>query len=84
MKSDSFGALVITHYERLLDYIKPDFVHVLMGGKVVKSGGNELVEKIDNDGYDWLKIELGMVDEEPVRAVTSLGTCAVNPNNKVK
>ena len=84
MKSDSFGALVITHYERLLDYIKPDFVHVLMGGKVVKSGCNELVEKIDNDGYDWLKIELGMVDEEPVRAVTSLGTCAVNPNNKVK
>ena len=84
MKSDTFGALVITHYERLLDYIKPDFVHVLMGGKVVKSGGNELVEKIDNEGYDWLKIELGIVDEEPVRTVTSLGTCAVNPNNKVK
>ena len=84
MKSDSFGALVITHYERLLDYIKPDFVHVLMGGKVVKSGGNELVEKIDNEGYDWLKLELGMVDEDPIRTVTSLGTCAVNPNNKVK
>ncbi|MBR2890790.1 MAG: Fe-S cluster assembly ATPase SufC [Bacilli bacterium] len=84
MKSDSFGALVITHYERLLDYIKPDFVHVLMGGKIVKSGKNELVEKIDRDGYDWLKLELGMVDEEPIRTVTSLGTCAVNPNNKVK
>ena len=84
MKSESFGALVITHYERLLDYIKPDFVHVLMGGKIVKSGKNELVEKIDRDGYDWLKLELGMVDEEPIRTVTSLGTCAVNPNNKVK
>lgn len=84
MKSDSFGALVITHYERLLDYIKPDFVHVLMGGKVVRTGKNELIEKIDREGYDWLKLELGLVDDAPVRASASLGTCAINPSNKVK
>ena len=84
MKSDNFGALVITHYERLLDYIKPDHVHVLMGGSIVKSGGRELIEKIDREGYDWLKLELNLVDEQPIRTVTSLGTCAINPNNKVK
>lgn len=84
MKSDSFGALVITHYERLLDYIKPDYVHVLMGGKVVRTGKNELIEKIDREGYDWLKLELGLVDDAPIRASASLGTCAINPGNKVK
>ena len=84
MKSDSFGALVITHYERLLDYIKPDYVHVLMGGKVVRTGKNELIEKIDREGYDWLKLELGLVDDAPIRASASLGTCAINPSNKVK
>ena len=84
MKSDSFGALVITHYERLLDYIKPDYVHVLMGGKVVRTGKNELIEKIDREGYDWLKLELGLVDDTPIRASASLGTCAINPSNKVK
>ena len=77
MKSDNFGALVITHYERLLEYIKPDKVHVLMNGKVVKEGGNELITKIDQEGYDWLKLELGIVDE-PEKQVVSLGTCAVN------
>ena len=82
MKSSDFGALVITHYERLLDYIKPDFVHVMMNGMLVKSGGTELIEKIDHDGYDWLKMELGLVDDEPVRTTTTLGTCAVNPKNR--
>ena len=82
MKSETFGALVITHYERLLDYIKPDVVHVLMNGKVVKTGANELIEKIDREGYDWLKLELGLVDE-PVKKQVSLGTCAVNPNTRV-
>lgn len=77
MKSDNFGALVITHYERLLEYIKPDQVHVLMNGKIVKNGGNELITKIDQEGYDWLKLELGIVDE-PEKQVVSLGTCAVN------
>lgn len=83
MKSPSFGALVITHYERLLDYIIPDYVHIMINGTIVKSGTKDLIEKIDKEGYDWLKLELGIVDTKKV-TVTSLGTCAVNPKNKVK
>ncbi len=76
MKSDNFGALVITHYERLLDYLNVDKVHVLMNGKVVADGGLELITKIDQEGYDWLKEELGLEDEE-TRPNIVLGTCAV-------
>ncbi len=77
MKSENFGALVITHYERLLDYIKPDYTHVLMNGKIVRSGGLDLMEKIDQEGYDWLKEELGIeTTPEKIKAV-SIGSCAV-------
>ena len=51
------SVLVITHYQRLLDYIVPDFVHVVMDGKVVKSGDKDLAKKIEEVGYDWLKKE---------------------------
>jgi Fe-S cluster assembly ATP-binding protein len=47
--------LVITHYQRLLDYIVPDFVHIVMDGKVVMSGDKDLAKKIEEIGYDWLK-----------------------------
>jgi len=47
--------LVITHYQRLLKYIKPDFVHVLIEGQIVKSGGNKLAEELESKGYNWLK-----------------------------
>ncbi len=47
--------MVITHYQRLLDYIVPDKVHVVMDGKVVKSGDKDLAKKIEEIGYDWLK-----------------------------
>lgn len=77
MRSADFGAIIITHYERLLDYIHCDYVHILMDGKIVKTGGKELIEKIDNEGYDWLKAELGIVDEVPQKVRTVLGTCAV-------
>ncbi|GBF10228.1 Fe-S cluster assembly ATPase SufC [Tepidibacillus infernus] len=63
MKSPDMGVLVITHYQRLLNYIKPDFVHVMMQGKIVRSGGPELAEKLEAEGYDWIKEELGIVDE---------------------
>jgi len=66
MRSEDFGALIITHYQRILDYIKPDFVHVMMQGRIVKSGGIELMQKIDTDGYDWIKEELGIEDERVV------------------
>ncbi len=77
MRSKDFGAIIITHYERLLDYVHCDYVHILMNGKIVKTGGKELIEKIDNEGYDWLKAELGIVDEIPEKVRTVLGTCAV-------
>jgi len=63
MRSEDFGCLIITHYQRILDYIKPDFVHVMMQGRIVKSGDISLMEKIDAEGYDWIKDELGIVDE---------------------
>ena len=63
MKGPDMGVLVITHYQRLLDYIKPDFVHVMMQGKIVRSGGPELAEKLEAQGYDWIKEELGIEDE---------------------
>lgn len=63
MRSEERGFLIITHYQRLLDYIKPDYVHVMMQGRIVKSGGPELAEKLEAEGYDWIKEELGIVDE---------------------
>ncbi|MFK5958261.1 MAG: Fe-S cluster assembly ATPase SufC [Lutibacter sp.] len=55
LKSDKNAVVVITHYQRLLDYIVPDFVHVLYNGKIVKSGGKELAFELEKKGYDWLK-----------------------------
>ena len=52
------AVIVITHYQRLLDYIVPDFVHVLMDGKIVKSGDKELAYKLEEKGYDWIKEEV--------------------------
>lgn len=63
MRGSNFGALIITHYQRLLNYIKPDKVHVMMQGTIVKSGGPELAERLEAEGYDWIKAELGIEDE---------------------
>jgi Fe-S cluster assembly ATP-binding protein len=63
LRSPERGFLIITHYQRLLDYIKPDFVHVMMQGQIVKSGGPELAERLEAEGYDWVKEELGIKDE---------------------
>jgi Fe-S cluster assembly ATP-binding protein len=57
LKSDKNAIVVITHYQRLLDYIVPDFVHVLYNGKIVKSGGAELAHELEEKGYDWIKAE---------------------------
>lgn len=58
LRSPKNAALVITHYQRLLDYIIPDFVHVLYDGKIVKSGGKELALELEEKGYDWIKEDL--------------------------
>jgi len=57
LKSKENAVLVITHYQRLLEYIVPDFVHVLHDGKIVKSGGKELALELEEKGYDWIKNE---------------------------
>lgn len=59
LRSSDTSAIVITHYQRLLDYIKPDFVHVLYKGRIVKSGGPDLALILEEKGYDWIKAELG-------------------------
>lgn len=58
LKSDKNATIVITHYQRLLDYIVPDFVHVLYDGKIVKSGPKELALELEEKGYDWIKEEM--------------------------
>ncbi len=58
LKNEDNAVLLITHYQRLLDYIVPDYVHVLFEGKIVKSGGPELAKKLEAQGYDWIKKEL--------------------------
>ena len=58
LKNENNAVLVITHYQRLLDYIVPDFVHVLMDGKIVKTGGADLALELEEKGYDWIKNEL--------------------------
>lgn len=63
MRGENFGCLIITHYQRLLNYITPDHVHVMMQGRVVKSGGAELAQRLEKEGYDWIKQELNIQDE---------------------
>lgn len=55
LRSDSNSTIVITHYQRLLDYIKPDFVHILYNGRIVMTGGPELALELEEHGYDWIK-----------------------------
>ncbi|HSP12316.1 MAG TPA: Fe-S cluster assembly ATPase SufC [Salegentibacter sp.] len=58
LRTKDNAVLLITHYQRLLNYIQPDFVHVLVDGKIVKSGGKELALELEEKGYDWLKPEV--------------------------
>jgi Fe-S cluster assembly ATP-binding protein len=58
LKSKDNAVIVITHYQRLLEYIVPDFVHVLYNGRIVKSGGKELAHELEEKGYDWIKEEV--------------------------
>ena len=60
------GVLIITHYQRILNYITPDFVHVMLAGRIVKEGGPELAHELEEKGYDSVRAELGI--EEPVGA----------------
>jgi Fe-S cluster assembly ATP-binding protein len=55
LRGDNLGVLVITHYQRILNYIKPDFVHIMLGGRIVESGGPDLALHLEEHGYDWLR-----------------------------
>lgn len=61
LRSKDNATIVVTHYQRLLDYIVPDFVHVLYNGQIVKSGTKELAFELEEKGYDWIKAEVAMV-----------------------
>ncbi len=76
MKSDKFGVALVSHYERMFELVRPTHVHILVAGKIVQNGGYELVEKIDNEGYEWLK-ELGVeAYKEEEKAPILLENCA--------
>ncbi len=63
LRSEELGVLVITHYQRILNYIKPDFVHIMLGGRVVESGGPDLALHLEEHGYDWIREKF---ESEPV------------------
>jgi Fe-S cluster assembly ATP-binding protein len=58
LKSPDNASIIITHYKRLLDYLQPQFIHIVYKGRIVKNGGPELAEKIEQEGYDWIKKEV--------------------------
>ena len=55
LAGDDLGVLLITHYQRLLNYIKPDYVHIMFDGRIVESGGPELALKLEEEGYEWIR-----------------------------
>lgn len=77
MRSEQFGCVMISHYERMFELVKPTHVHVLVDGQIVISGGYELVTKIDEEGYEWVKAYGVDWKQEESRPIV-LGTCAAN------
>jgi Fe-S cluster assembly ATP-binding protein len=63
LRSDKFGALIITHYQRILDHVKPDKVHIMYQGRIVTSGDESLVHTLESEGYDWVKQKFGSPDD---------------------
>ena len=61
LRGPELGVVVITHYQRILDYIKPDFVHIMFDGKIVESGGPEMALHLEEQGYDWIREKYGAV-----------------------
>ena len=69
MRGPGFGALIITHYQRILTQIVPDYVHIMYKGRIVTSGGKELVEVLETRGYDWIRQQYGIEEEANEGAV---------------
>ena len=74
-KKENFGLVMVSHYERLYELVKPTHVHVLVDGNIVVEGGFELIEKINNEGYEWVKKELGIELQKEDEDVVSIGVC---------
>jgi Fe-S cluster assembly ATP-binding protein len=64
LRGPDFGALIITHYQRILTHIKPDFVHIMYKGRIITSGGEDLVTVLEERGYDWVREQFGIKEEE--------------------
>ncbi len=71
LRGEGFGALIITHYQRILTHIVPDYVHIMYKGRIATSGGKDLVETLENRGYDWVRTQYGI--EEDVHEVARAG-----------
>lgn len=82
-KKGDFGLVMVSHYERLYELVKPTHVHVLVDGNIVVEGGFELIEKINNEGYEWVKKELGIELQKEDEDVVSIGVCGHKVTNNV-
>lgn len=63
LRGDGFGALIITHYQRILEHVRPDVVHIMYKGRIVTSGGEDLAHTLEAEGYDWIKQKYGTPDD---------------------
>ena len=83
MKSNDFACVMVSHYERLFELVPPSHVHVLVNGRIILSGGKEVVEKIDQEGYEWVK-ELGVEVLTEEKRPILLESCANKERMKTK
>jgi Fe-S cluster assembly ATP-binding protein len=83
LRGPDFGALVITHYQRILQHLRPDVVHVMYKGKIVVSGGPELVGRLEGEGYDWVREEAAAAPAEIVALAEEAGTGSVAAPRRV-
>ncbi|MCR5067367.1 MAG: Fe-S cluster assembly ATPase SufC [Erysipelotrichaceae bacterium] len=81
-QANNMATIIVSHYERFLEYVKPAFVHIMVDGRIVADGGYDLVEKIDSEGYEWLKAQNVEFRKEEVPVRVSLGSCAVNQKGR--
>ena len=68
LRGPEFSALLITHYQRILRYLQPDFVHVMVEGRIVRSGGPELAQELEEKGYEWIRERLAGETAGPTQA----------------
>ena len=77
-EESNMGLLIVSHYARFYEYLKPTHAHILVDGRIVVSGGPELIERVDTQGYEWIEEEYGIsAKQETKKQPVSLGVCAV-------